>query len=80
MIGGGMHRISKRTRSVILHTLIIVAAIAVIQGCEYLFKLYLAHLGTELAAGGILSRVILASSEKTETLAEVSESLEEIVK
>jgi hypothetical protein len=75
-----MHRISKRTRSIILHSLIIIAAIAAIQGCEYLFKLYLSHLGTELAAGGILSRVILASGEQTEAVAEVSESLEEIVK
>ena len=73
-------RIPKRTRSIVNHALIIIAAIAVIQLSEYLFKLYLSHLGTELAAGGILSRVILGLKEETETVAEVSESIEETVK
>jgi hypothetical protein len=75
-----MKRISKRARTAILHALIIVAAIAIIKLTEYLFHLYLTHWGTELAAGGVLSRIAFAISENAETVAEVSESLVEVSK
>lgn len=75
-----MKRISKRTRPIFLHVLIIVAAIAIIQLTEYLFHLYLTHWATELAAGGILSRIAFALRENTETVAEVSESIVEATK
>jgi len=71
---------SKKLRSVVLHALIIILAIAIIQATEYLFHLYLTHWGTELAAGGILSRIAFAIRENTETVAEVSESIVEVSK
>jgi len=75
-----MKRIPKRVRHILLHAAIIVSAVLAIQLAEHLFHLYLSHVGTELAGGSLLSHLIFAANEQTETVAEVSESLEEIVK
>lgn len=72
-------RCPRRVRIVIIRAFIIITAIALIQLFEYLFHLYLVHMGSELAAGSILSRIVLALSGETETVAEVTESVEEVV-
>jgi len=75
-----MPRPSKRAKVILLHLGVVIAAVLLIQLAEKLFHLYLSHIGTELAGGSLISHLVLAIHEETETVAEVSESIVEVSK